>query len=167
MTCNSCMHTGIDLDLRMHMGITKVPICIRGLLCSCQLVVASQIFAPPPPLDAPLPRYWLYCRCWLRHLWKSSSSLYPVAPSSLLSTLLPVLLSQSSAVILCFRSACVCICMLKKNLVNAWLKERLLMPYWHITNWSSYTIWIWGVPICVRVGRKKKSHMGRPITHNE
>jgi hypothetical protein len=46
--------------------------------------------------------------------------LYPVAPSSLLSTLLPVLFSQSSAVILCFRSACVCICMLKKIL---WMRD--------------------------------------------
>ncbi len=34
-------------------------------LCSCQLVVASHLFAPPPPLDAPPPHDWLY-RCRLQ-----------------------------------------------------------------------------------------------------
>jgi hypothetical protein len=31
-------------------------------LCSCQLVVVSHLFAPPPPLHAPPPHDWLY-RC--------------------------------------------------------------------------------------------------------
>ena len=36
------------------------------LLCSHQLVVASHLFAPPLPLDAPLPDNWL-CHCHHRY----------------------------------------------------------------------------------------------------
>ena len=80
-------------------------------LCSRQLVVASQMFTPPPPLDAPPPRYWLRCRRQLRRPSKSSLLSYPVAPSPSSLTSLPVVSSQSLTVIL-FLSARVCICTL-------------------------------------------------------
>ena len=30
MTHNPCMHTGIKINPRMHMGIAQIPVCIRG-----------------------------------------------------------------------------------------------------------------------------------------
>jgi hypothetical protein len=59
---------------------------------------------------------------------------------------------------------CTCVHLHAKYLVNAWLKERSLMPYWHI---QMIPVCIRGVPVCVRGVRQKNSHMGRPITHNE
>jgi len=32
MTCNPCMHMGIDLDLHMHTGIWLIPVCMGGLI---------------------------------------------------------------------------------------------------------------------------------------
>jgi hypothetical protein len=97
-----------------------------------------------------------------------------------LSILSPVVLSQSLTVILCFRSACVCICTLK----IWWMRDshntgspcgrKLLTPSQQLfesrtasggtlepnTQGTRQTVCVWE-------GRQKNSHMGRPITYNE
>ena len=87
-----------------------------------------SIFAPPPPLDAPPPRSLLAVS-----LTSTSTStsvkvvivVIPAAPSPLSLTSSPVVSSQSSTVILFFRSAC-CLCTrIQKNLVQCMTQLKI------------------------------------------
>jgi hypothetical protein len=107
----SCASTLCHLLLRSHLTCPSLTPPLR----SCQLVVASKIFAPPPPLDVPPPRYWLCRRCRLRHPSKPSLSLYDTI-AIIVDFVACHVVAIIDMVIIFLK--CMCVHLHTKNLVN-------------------------------------------------
>jgi len=148
MTCDPCMHTGIDLDPRMHTGIWSIPVCIRGSILipicikgiACHVIPVCIRGSIKSPCIKPKANGEQYPECGVlsdipERKW--GAIWYPVTQMGseqrkiyydALSNTLQVMFFDVGGWALAS----------KKFWFNAWLSQRSLTRQRHIRNWSPY-----------------------------